>query len=342
MTKPQRVTVQRVLRRLVTFALLLATTATAQANSKIRAAVKNPNGLNFARLKRATPLDEGRVWGVGAHSSLLRFRGESGETLVLKIYTEDHPTLTERYSAILSHFGSSRMDLMSGVEFQRHGIWLPRDSLVSSHGKWHAGLLMPFRGGKRLDLFVAEHLHAPDVLRQTARELVELRRAYASVRAAHGDLQHGNLRAAPLTVVDFDPTYVPALAHLGPFLLGHQHYVHPQRFTTPVFDETVDWFPALSLYEALRAYAALGPRLRHRLTPHQLLFHPDDYLNPDMRVGVWAELDNCPDRDVRRLARALCACCQLPMSRTPRLEEIVQGDVISERLEKSLGLSQVR
>ena len=105
---------------------------------------------------------------------------------------------------------------------------------------------------------------------------------------AHGDLKPENIivTARGLRLVDFDASYLPALAGEPSPELGTAAYQHPAR-TVRDYDRHLDDFPAALLSTALHALA-LDPGLYGR-TPltDGLLFVPKEVV--DGSSAVWRE-----------------------------------------------------
>ncbi|MCS7168862.1 MAG: hypothetical protein RMI91_04620 [Gemmatales bacterium] len=134
-------------------------------------------------------------------------------------------------------------------------------------------------------------------------------------KVAHGDLQHGNvlvvqdhsLQQFTLKLVDYDGMFVPRLriSEQAGDPVGHEDYNPLHRR----FGPTMDRFPALVIYTALRALAfhahELKPQIESgNLLDERLLFRKSDFVDPD-NSELLRFLRRSRDATLRKLAQAI-------------------------------------
>lgn len=215
----------------------------------------------------------------------------------------------ERYRAIDAHLRAHRLPALAGFEYDDEGIFV--------NGGRFPILVMEWIDGPTLDVYVAEVLDRPQVLRHLADEWVRLMRALRERRMAHGDLQHGNVivESGRLRLVDLDNMYVPAMDGWESSEIGHQHYQHPAR-DEKLFGEKMDNFSALSIYLSLIALAE-RPALWAEHHDENLLFTKADFQNPAASL-LLAKVKEIGDEH-RQLAEALERAACAPPDEAPDL-----------------------
>jgi hypothetical protein len=187
---------------------------------------------------------------------------------------------------------------------------------------------MAWAEGEGLAAFTERHLGEGDTLRALAEAWRTLLADLAAASIAHGDLQHGNVLVRDddgtvrLTLVDYDTLFVPALAGRTSAEVGHRNYQHPDRTETD-FDASLDHFPGLVVYTALRALEAKPDLWAEFSTGENVLFQAGDFYDPQSSPLFTAlrQIDA-----IRPLAEALATACYLEPGAVPSLEEVLSGE----------------
>lgn len=132
-----------------------------------------------------------------------------------------------------------------------------RETAVCVDSEEYPLVLMEWVEGLQLDDYVERNLHDPERLEQLVGDWTALIERLAEEKAAHGDLQHGNVMVGAdggLRLVDLDGVWIPSLAELSSRERGHPNYQHPGRDVTH-WGPTMDGFSALVVDVSLRAIA---------------------------------------------------------------------------------------
>lgn len=239
-------------------------------------ALQNPR-LSFSNpdLQRSTPrLD---VLGLprpitGAFASVYEVSVDSKRWAV-RCFLKQFQDQRDRYDAITKHL--QEVDIPCTVDFK----FEPQGILVK--GQWYPILKMEWIDGIPLALFIEQNLHRPDVLKDLAREWLQVMVSLKKGRLAHGDLQHGNILVSNnrLRLIDYDGMFVPALAGLESHEIGHRNYQHPARSARD-FGLYVDNFSAWVIYISIVS-VSVEPKLWKQLNAgenqEKLLFTKDDF-----------------------------------------------------------------
>ena len=199
-------------------------------------------------------------------------QGAGGESLALRCFRGFLGDREERYRAIDAHLAAHRIAALPRFKYLSKGV------LVA--GTRFPVLVMEWVEGPTLDVYLAEAVRKPDVLRHLANEWVRLIAGLRAAGIAHGDLQHGNVivERGRLRLVDLDGMFVPALAGKRSSEVGHQHYQHPRR-RAELFSADMDNFSALVIYTSLVALAE-RPSLWDEYHDENLLFTRADFERP--------------------------------------------------------------
>jgi WD40 repeat protein len=241
----------------------------------------------------------------------------------VKCFTRPIPGLRERYAAISAHLQQTRPRFAVDFQFLEQGVRV--------HGQWYPVLKMQWVEGLLLNEFVRDALDRPSRLAALAEVWVRLARRLREAGLAHGDLQHGNVLLVPdpnaaslhLRLVDYDGTFVPALAGQRSGEVGHPAYQHPQRLQEGTYNAEVDRFPLLVVYIAIRALMIGGRALWERYNNgDNLLFQQQDLRCPRESALVW-ELVRLNDPEVRRLIDHLSRAACKPLDQTPLLDDVL-------------------
>lgn len=243
----------------------------------------------------------------GNFANVYRFKSDGSGTLewAVRLFLRDEPHRTARYAllAALPRWPGCLLPF----EYQPEGLVLATGSFPL--------MKLPWQDGEPLNAWVEKHLNDRAALEALAERWGVLIRELEVAQLAHGDLQHGNILVTPeneLRLLDYDALWAPVLEKLPPGELGHPSYQHPQRR----YDRTLDRFPALVIYTALRALA-VAPELWYRLdNGDNLLFRREDFATP-ASSRAFALLREV--RVLRPLVTALQEACTDPPERVPAL-----------------------
>ena len=255
----------------------------------------------------------------GAFAAVFPMTTEGGQQYAVKCFLKEGPEQQARYEAVAEHLAT--LDLPALVEFD----YQPAGVRVA--GTDYPLLKMEWIEGAVLNRFVENHLDAPEVLADLAEAWADLMNDLEARDLAHGDLQHGNVlvqrgdEGVRFRLVDYDTMYVPALDGWRSAEVGHRNYQHPDR-TDSDFGPTLDRFPGLAIYTALRACAA-RPSLWDRYdSGENLLFRDADFYDPEQSplVNELASMEA-----TAALVEALRTACYVEPSDVPPLADVRAG-----------------
>ena len=255
----------------------------------------------------------------GAFAAVFPMTTEGGRTYAVKCFLKEVPEQQARYEAVADHLADVDLDALVGFDYQPAGVRVA--------GTDYPVLKMEWVDGTVLNRFVEEHLDEPEVLARLSAAWADLMGDLEDCDLAHGDLQHGNVLVQTtgdelrLRLVDYDTMYVPALEGWRSAEVGHRNYQHPDR-TDSDFGPTLDRFPGLAVYTALRGLAA-RPSLWDRYdTGENLLFRDADFYDPEQSalMDELASMEATAD-----LAEALRTACYVEPSDVPPLADVRAG-----------------
>lgn len=227
----------------------------------------------------------------------------NGQRFAVRCFHKPGNRLQERYAEIANFIRAKR----SGMNFLIDVNYIPAGIRV--HDTVLPVVRMPWVAGLRLNEWVEDHLDRPRVLDAVRHQIQDAARKLRSERAAHGDLQHGNILVDSgnnIHLVDYDGMYVPPLHDFGAAENGHRNYQHPGRGSS--YDHQLDDFSAFVIDISLNGVAH-DPTLWDEFnTGENLLFSADDYANPG-GSPVFRRLSQLSPlaEQVRRLANACTA-----------------------------------
>jgi len=255
----------------------------------------------------------------GAFAAVFPVTTATDRRYALKCFLKEIPEQQARYEAVADHLDDVDLDALVEFEYQPTGVRV--------EGTDYPLLKMEWIDGTVLNRFVEAHLDTPETLTTLAEAWADLMDALEAHDLAHGDLQHGNVLVqgghddVRLRLVDYDTTYVPALEGWRSAEVGHRNYQHPDR-TDADFGPSLDRFPGLAIYTALRALAA-RPSLWDRYdNGENLLFTDSDFYDPD-RSPLFDELAEMGA--VAGLVEALHTACYVEPADVPPLSEVRAG-----------------
>jgi hypothetical protein len=259
----------------------------------------------------------------------------------VKCFIRQFRDLQERYRLLSDHIDASQRKFMVGFRFLDQGIKID--------GQWFPLVKMDWVEGLMLNLFVAEHVGSPEILKKICTLWLRLERELLEANMAHGDLQHGNVLLVPaeksgslyLRLIDYDGMWVPALEGKPPSEYGHANYQHPQRMPQH-WSRTIDRFSQLLIYTALRGLVVGGRSLWQQFdNSENLLFSRADLDNP-AHSKLFAALMALPDPEVHLLAAHLADAAMRPLEQVPALSEVVrEGRVQPLSLARLTQLAQI-
>ncbi|PSQ96482.1 MAG: hypothetical protein BRD55_06535 [Bacteroidetes bacterium SW_9_63_38] len=277
------------------------------ANADLQAATPRTNVLGLPQ-----PI-------TGAFAAVFPMTTEGGRSYAVKCFLKEVPKQQVRYEAVADHLADVNLDALVDFEYQSAGIRVD--------GTDYPLLKMEWVEGTVLNRFVADHLDNPDVLVHLADAWADLMANLEASDLAHGDLQHGNVLVqttddrVQLRLVDYDTMYVPALEGWRSAEVGHRNYQHPDR-TDSDFGPTLDRFPGLAVYTALRALAARRGLWDRYDTGENLLFRDADFYDPEQSALI-EELASM--KATADLAEALRTACYVEPSDVPPLADVRAG-----------------
>lgn len=248
---------------------------------------------------------DGRPWYAVGNSAVVFKVRCAGRTRMLKCYTRPMPHL----------------EILYGRRLLRRELFIYTDH---ERGEWADVVTGPWYEGPTLGDAVIRAAAAGDRERLLFLAVAFDRLVLAMLRRdwAHGDLKPENIivTARGLRLVDFDASYLPALAGEPSPELGTAAYQHPAR-TVRDYDRHLDDFPAALLSTALHALA-LDPGLYGR-TPltDGLLFVPKEVV--DGSSAVWRECLELFSRAGDAVHWRIALLLRSPVLRLAGLEELM-------------------
>ncbi|MEU4746790.1 hypothetical protein AB0G02_40920, partial [Actinosynnema sp. NPDC023658] len=208
----------------------------------------------------------------GNFASVFSLTLPDGTRCAIKCFTRAAPEQAVRYRAVGEHLARLDDDWIVGFDYLDRGILV--------EGAWYPVLRMEWVEAVNLLRWIDRHVDDPAALSRVAERFADLVARLAAAGVGHGDLQHGNLLVGDdgsLKLVDYDGTYVPALAGLPSVETGHRNYQSPDRTAAdsgPEVDRFSAWVIYLSLI-ALTVDPSLWRQLRDEDAEHLLLAESD-------------------------------------------------------------------
>lgn len=292
------------------------------------------------RVTLETGADGAPKYWSGSFGTVFRGTTTSGRQLSIRVF---HPNgkgesvgvLQRRYETMQTYFDQLRGKKMLPPEiieaaFVPHGLAIDGEQLPL--------LKMPWVGGRQLDDWVGRRLgqgraNAVDLL---AHDWKNAMADLGTLKIAHGDLHHGNVKIddrGHLRLLDYDGMYVPGLAGLTGWEIGHPNYQHPAyhfdaggnfhaaNVGDRPFDDKMDNFSSIVIYVSLKAVAKQPELWQKYHNEDNLIFEGKrDFLHPDTSP-VFADLKRSPDPEVRMLASKLAAYAKGSPKAVPSLKQ---------------------
>lgn len=254
----------------------------------------------------------------GNFASVFKVRTAT-RNLAVRCFLREVGDRQRRYQAIEQHLSGLTASCISHFEYVEHGIRV--------RGRAYPILIMDWVDGLTLDAYVRSTTEAKTFQALAAR-WIEIIAELERSQIGHGDLQHGNIlvSSGDMKLVDYDGMFVPSLKGQLATETGHRAYQHPAR-TEQLFGLEIDRFSSLVIYLSLAALSE-RPALTALCSGDNLLFHAADYRQPERSAAIAEVRKLSPP--VRAIADALVAACAAPISRVPRLLDLVQAPAPSQ------------
>ncbi|NUS62541.1 MAG: hypothetical protein HOQ46_02715, partial [Saccharothrix sp.] len=266
----------------------------------------------------------------GNFASVFSVTVADGTRHAIKCFTREAPEQAVRYRAVGEHLARLDDDWTVGFDYLDRGILV--------EGVWHPVLRMEWVEAVNLLRWLDRHADDPPAVFRLAERFARLVGRLAAAGVGHGDLQHGNLLVTDdgtIKLVDYDGTYVPALAGLPAVETGHRNYQSPERAAAR-FGPEVDRFSSWVIYLSLVAVAtdpALWRQLREEDAEHMVLAE-SDFADPAGSFRL-ATLTGHPDARLRGLAERFQQVLLHHRAAPPPLEPL-------DGVELSVGVEHVR
>jgi hypothetical protein len=259
----------------------------------------------------------------GAFADVYQVRCPDGSRWAVKCFTREVPGLRERYREIGKHLRQTIQSFTVDFSYLEQGMRVG--------GRWYPVLKMQWVEGLMLNQFVGKYADSPAVLEALLRIWAYMGQCLRAADVAHCDLQHGNVLLVPgaepdalaLKLIDYDGTWVPALAGMKSGEVGHPAYQHPRRATEETYSREVDRFPLLLVATALRALKEKGRALWEKFdNGDNLLFRETDLLAPQ-KSTLFLELTRLADPITGSMVDHLIKAVRGGPESVPLLEELI-------------------
>lgn len=283
-------------------------------------AIQNPRrAFEHPRLRdcAAVPGLGGMPWTQEGGNAVVLKVSSGNAHLAIKAFKGDVDRIpeAERFRAVFEEFRRASLPFLLEAEFVVRGVRL------SSDNKWYPVVIMQWGDGVPLEDWISSNILRPDSLFHLARSWRDTVTSLRARNVAHGDLREENVqvtRDGQLLLVDYDGSFVPALAGMRAIERGHANWAHPERVATNAFGPWLDDFPATVGYLSLLAIAA-DPTVwkdYYRENSESLIFSLEDYRNPSSS-RVFKRLSLSANVGIRAIAADLATWCKSPIgSRT--------------------------
>lgn len=254
------------------------------------------------------------------------------QSFALKVFDKAQPDRELRYKLIDEHL-ERQTPSPNLVTFGYE------DPGILVNGRWYPALVMDWVEGETLDHHLSKTLQERGQVdnRTLCQAWVELMLGLEKWRAAHGDLQHGNILVLPneaMKLVDYDGMFVPAMSREGLTAseIGLPAYQHPKRYRG-YFDERLDNFAGLVVLLSLAAMDA-GRWQRYHTDDNCLIVREADLLRPE-QSELFKELLSSNDPPVRKLAVILKAAARNGLDDIPQFSQLVADTTVRQALSPS-------
>jgi tRNA A-37 threonylcarbamoyl transferase component Bud32 len=250
----------------------------------------------------------------GAFASVYRMKC-GARNVAVRCFLQSVSDQPQRYKALAETLHSLQHRLFVNFEFVDKGIRV--------RNEWHPIVKMDWVEGKTLDAFVREHYKDAARMQWLAEKFQTACAELNSLGIAHGDLQHGNIIVEDdqIRLIDYDGSFVEAIAPLGSNELGHPNYQHPGR-SKALFAPHMDNFSTWVIHGSLTALWH-EPNLLRQLHGCEecLILRHIDYAQP-ARSAAFHAFESSENENIRALGRQLRSICAMAPSAVPRLGEL--------------------
>lgn len=262
----------------------------------------------------------------GQNAIVFRMITEDRE-VAIRCFTSPATEGRARYEALAAHLEENPCPLLASARWVDQGIRIGSECWPVVEMEWVQGQL--------LHTAVANDLQDPQRLNDLAERWREATRTLNDAGIAHGDLQHGNIlveSSGALRLVDFDGTWVPAIATHPPREVGHPNFQHPTRIEAGTWGPRIDTFAALVIYLSLRALAA-DPTLWDLHNGENLIFTAADFRAVG-QTPAWQRLRHSPEAQIVVLAELLQDMCHGPAQPETSLEDLLTAATVLEAIRR--------
>lgn len=183
----------------------------------------------------------------------------------------------ERYSYISKTIKKTDLPFFCDFDYVEDGLVVKGESLPITKMKWI--------DGQNLKKYICSHYQECNIIRELAKNFLDMIINLHSKHIAHGDLQHGNIIVSDtgqLFLVDYDSMYVPDMGNSClDIISGLVDYQHPARKYNSISSEKLDYFSELVIYTSLLAIAEKPELvLKYDVEDSEaLLFKANDFQN---------------------------------------------------------------
>jgi len=249
----------------------------------------------------------------------------------LRVWKADIDNAKKRYQEISNYLKQIQLPYFVDFEYVERGITV--------EGNVYPIIRMEWAEGETLKPFIKKYLDSPEILRELAKQFLQMVEDLHAHQMSHGDLQHENIiverkhNTIQLKLIDYDSMFVPALSGQPDQIVGLPTYQHPIRIKASSKKKAshyVDYFSELVIYLSLMAYAeqkSLWIDFKSEKA-NGLLFTEKDFENPD-KSKIFNRL-NTFSNEIRDLSKTLQQFCnQNKLEDLQPLEQVVSGHAIN-------------
>jgi hypothetical protein len=245
---------------------------------------------------------------------------QKGSRWAIRCFHKEVPDLQERYKYISSFLNSINEDFFVKFEYQTNGIKV--------RNTFYPIVKMAWVDGQSLSEYVEDNLNKPAVLTQLTEQIKVISSKLRKFKAAHGDLQHGNIlvRNGKLTLIDYDGMYVQGMPYKQSNEIGHVAFQHPQRGNL-FFNDKIDNFSIITLYLSLLCLANSNSKQiwQKYHTGENLIFSRKDYQDP-INSTLFSELQKNPQ--LSPLITKFQKLCCTQIQDIPLLEDFLSNQFV--------------